>query len=135
VTAYAFRELARRMPASTDSIQARVVGDKIAMRASVNTSEIKGLGAFGAVLGDREPVELIGTIRVVNPGLGEFQVADAKLRGLSIPHGMIPTLIRRVDRGPKRAGVDADAMPLPLPPYVGDIRVANGKITLYKNVR
>jgi hypothetical protein len=26
-------------------------------------------------------------------------------------------------------------MPLPLPPYIGDIRVANGKITLYKNVK
>ena len=33
------------------------------------------------------------------------------------------------------ATVDADALPLPLPAYVGDIRVANGKITLYKNVR
>jgi hypothetical protein len=135
VASYAFRELARRMPASADSIQARVTGEKISMRANVNTSDIKGLGAFGAVLGDREPVELTGTIRVVNPGLGEFQVQDAKLRGLSIPHGMISTLIGRVDRGPKRPGVDADAMPLLLPAYVGDIRVANGKITLYKNVR
>ena len=86
-------------------------------------------------LSERERIELTGTLRVVKPGLGEFQVQDAKLRGLSIPHGMISTLIGRVDRGPRRAGVDADAMPLPLPAYVGDIRVANGKITLYKNVR
>src|SRR3954470_8790541 len=135
VTSYAFRELARRMPASADSIQARVTGEKISMRANVNTADMKGLGAFAAMLGDREPVELTGTIRVVNPGVGEFQVQDAKIRGLSIPHGMISTLIGRVDRGPKRPGVDADAMPLPLPPYVGDIRVANGKITLYKNVK
>jgi hypothetical protein len=135
VASYAFQQLARRLPASADSIQARVADDKLSMRASVNTSDIKGLGPLGAMLGEREPVELTGTIRVVNPGLGEFQVEDAKVRGLSIPRGMISTLIGRVDRGPKRPGVAADAMPLPLPPYVGDIRVANGKITLYKNVR
>ena len=135
VASYAFQQLARRLPGSADSIQARVDGDKMSMRASVNTAEIKGLGALGSMLGEREPVELTGTIRVVKPGLGEFQVQDAKVRGLSIPHGMISTLVGRVDRGPKRSGVDADAMPLPLPAYVGDIRVANGKITLYKNVR
>jgi hypothetical protein len=135
VASYAFQQLARRLPASADSIQARVDNDKLSMRANVNTSDIRGLGPLGAMLGEREPVELTGTIRVVNPGLGEFQVQDAKVRGLSIPRGMISTLIGRVDRGPKRPGVDADAMPLPLPPYVGDIRVANGRITLYKNVR
>jgi hypothetical protein len=47
---------------------------------------------------------------------------------------MISTLIGRFDHGNRPAGVDADALPLPLPAYVGDIRVANGRITLYKNV-
>ena len=135
VTSYAFQQLAQRLPTSADSIEARVDNDKISMRANVNTADIRGLGPLGAVLGDRERVELTGTLRVVHPGLGEFQVQDAKVRGLSIPHAMISTLVGRVDRGAKQPGVDADAMPLPLPPYVGDIRVANGKITLYKNVR
>jgi hypothetical protein len=135
VASYAFRQLARRMPTPADSVEARVLDERLSMRAKVNTSEINGLGALGAMLGEREPVELTGNIRVVNPGLGEFQVRGAKVRGLSLPHGMISALVSRVDRGPKRPGVDADAMPLPLPPYVGDIRVANGKVTLYKNVR
>ena len=42
VASYAFRELAQRMPASADSIQARVAGEKISMRANVNTSDIEG---------------------------------------------------------------------------------------------
>jgi hypothetical protein len=51
---------------------------------------------------------------------------------------MVATLLRRAsqDRGVARpAGIDDDALPLPLPAYIGDIRVANGKVTLYKNVR
>ena len=135
VASYAFKQLAQRLPGSADSVEARVVNERISMRAVVNTSDIRGLGAVGAMLGDREHVELTGTIRVVKPGLGEFQVQEAKIRGLAIPHGMISTLLRSVDRGPKHEGTDSDAMPLPLPAYVGDIRVANGKITLYKNVR
>jgi hypothetical protein len=119
-----------------DSIETRVVGERIAMRAVVKTSELKGaLGALGGMLGDREHVELTGTMRVAKPGLGEFVVEDAKVRGISIPRGMIGTLIKRFDTGASRTGVAENALPLPLPPYVGDIRVANGKITLYKNVQ
>lgn len=134
VASYAFREMAARLP-EADSMAVLVNGDRISMRAVVRTSDIRGIGPLGAMLGDREHVELTGTMRVVRPGLGEFQVQDAKIRGLSIPHGMVGTLIGRFDRGPRREGVSADALPLPLPSYVGDIRVANGRITLYKNVR
>ena len=134
VASFAFRELAKRVPAA-DSIQTRVVGDRITMRAVVKTSELQGIGGVVGLLGDREPVELTGTMRVVHPGLGEFQVQEAKIRGIGIPHGMIGTIIDRFDKSPRRDSVSADALPLPLPLYVGDIRVANGKITLYKNVQ
>lgn len=134
VASFAFRELSKQLPGA-DSMAVRVAGDRISMRAVVRTSEIKGLGSLAAMLGDREHVELTGTMRVVRPGLGEFQVQEARIRGLAIPRGMIGTLIERFERVPKPQGVDPDALPLPLPPYVGDIRVANGKITLYKNVQ
>jgi hypothetical protein len=138
VASFAFKALADRLPGAVDSIETRVVGERIAMRAVVKTSELKGMGALGALggmLGDREHVELTGTMRVVKPGLGEFLVEDAKIRGISIPRGMIGTLVKRFDGGAGRAGASENALPLPLPQYVGDIRVANGKITLYKNVQ
>jgi hypothetical protein len=47
---------------------------------------------------------------------------------------MIPQLVSRMTKGERPAGLSADGLPLPIPHYVGDIRVANGKITLYKNV-
>jgi hypothetical protein len=72
---------------------------------------------------------------VVSAGLAEFQVQQVRIGELPLPRGMIPTLIRRFERGNRPAGLDPDALPLPLPRYVGDIRVANGKITLYKNTQ
>jgi hypothetical protein len=137
VASYVFSALAKQMPPSTDSVQAMVVRDRISMRASIKLADIGGVGQLGplaAMFGDREPVELTGTIHVVRPGLAEFQVQQLKVRELNVPGALIPRLIRQLDHGQRPAGLSDTGLPLPLPPYVGDIRVSNGKITLYKNV-
>jgi hypothetical protein len=137
VASYAFAELAKQLPPSTDSVQAMVNGDQVSMRANVRLADIGGAGALGplsSMFGDRETVQLTGTFRVVKPGLGEFQVQQLKVRNLSVPSGMIPKLVQRLSKGEHVAGMSDAALPLPLPRYVGDIRVANGKITLYKTV-
>lgn len=138
VASYLVNQVTRSMPASADSVQVMVAGDRMAVRANVKLSDVggaAGLGAIGAMLGDREPVEITGTVKVVRPGLGELQATDVKVRGLSLPHGMIATIMQRVSRGPRDPALDANALPVPLPRYIGDIRVADGKITLYKNVQ
>jgi hypothetical protein len=138
VASYVFGALAKTLPASADSVQAMVAGDKVSLRAVVNLSDLGGAGALGplaGMLGNREPVQLTGSLRVVKPGTGEFQIQQAKVGAISVPRSMIATLVKRFGRGARPAGTDADALPLPLPAYIGDIRVANGKITLYKNVQ
>src|ERR1051326_8382408 len=89
-------------------------------------------GADAASYIFRERVQFTGTLRVVKPGLAEFQIQEIKVGAVNLPRGMIAGLIGRFDRGQRPAGLDRDALPLPIPRYVGDIRVANGKITLYK---
>ena len=135
VASYVFRELARQLPPSTDSVQALVEGDRMSMRASIDMSELRGIGPAVGVIGGRERVQFTGTLRVVTTGLAEFQVQQVRIGELPLPRGMIPTLIGRFERGKRPAGLDANALPLPIPRYVGDIRVANGKITLYKNTQ
>jgi hypothetical protein len=137
VASYVVHQLASRLPASTDSVQAMVIGDRVALRANVRLSELGGAGALGplgGMLGDHEPVQFTGALRVIRPGLAEYQIQSVKIRELSVPRGMMAALIRRMDRGERAPGLDAAALPLPIPRYIGDIRVANGKITLYKTV-
>ena len=135
VASYVFREVARQLPPSTDSVQAMVEGDRMSMRASVDMSELRGLGGAIGMLGGRERVQLTGTLRLVSPGLAEFQVQQVRIGELPLPRRMIPSLISRFSRARRPAGLDANALPLPIPSYVGDIRVANGRITLYKNTQ
>ncbi len=135
---YVFRQIARRPVDPSDSLEAIGAGDKISMRANVKLSDLGGLGDLGPILGivrDRERVMLTGTLRMVTPGMAEFQIQEARIRELPLPHAMVSALVKRVERGPHPAGVDADALALPIPRYVGDIRVARGKVTLYKTVQ
>ena len=133
VASYVFRELARQLPPSTDSVVAQVADDRMSMRASIDMSELRGIGPAVGIISGRERVQFTGTLRVVSPGLAEFQVQQVRIGDLPLPRGMIPTLLGRFERRKRPAGLDANALPLPIPRYVGDIRVANGKITLYKN--
>ena len=135
---YVFRQLAHRPVDPSDSLEAMGAGDRISMRASVKLSDLGGLGELGPILGvtgDRERVMLAGTLRMVSSGMAEFQIQEARIRELPLPHAMVSSLVRRVERGSHPTGVDADALPLPIPRHVGDIRVARGKVTLYKTVQ
>lgn len=137
VASYVFLELARVMPSLADSAQAAVIDDRLVIRGSVPLRELGGravLGPFAGLLGDREPVEIGGRLRVTAPGQGELVVTDMKIREFKLPEGIIPRLLRQ--SGIERpAGMHENAIPVRLPQHVGDLRVADGRITLYKNVQ
>ena len=137
VASYVFLSLAKQLPPSTDSLAASVNGDRIGLRASVRLSDLSGAGSVGplaSLFGDRAPVQLTGTLKVIKSGLAEFQVQDLTIRTLTLPRGMIPQILTQLSHAPRPPGVDQDALPMPIPPYVGDVRVSRGQITLYKSV-
>ncbi len=127
--------LTKALPRSMDSIQAAVIGERLYLRARVRIADLGGkaaLGPLAALLGERERVQLGGVLRVVRPGLLEFQVKEAAVRGLALPQGIIPALIKQLARGERPLDVSADGIPIVTPDYIGDVRVAGGRITLYK---
>lgn len=130
---YAVEQLARQLP-SADSIEAAVQGDRLALRATVNLREIGGasfIGPLAGMLGERERMRLSGTVRIVRPGLGEFDVKEAALKDIKIPPAMIPKVMDRITRN-RPEGVSPSALPLRVPDHVGDVRVGGGRVTLYK---
>ncbi|HEX3868277.1 MAG TPA: hypothetical protein VHV78_16045 [Gemmatimonadaceae bacterium] len=137
LASFAFRAISPSVAQDADSVSARVVGESVSLRAVVQTAELRSSGSLGSLsglLGEREPVRLTGTVRVIHPGLAEFIVQSLDVRSVPIPASMIPTLIKYVSRA-RVAGLSENGLPLPIPQYVGDIRVANGKVTLYKSIQ
>jgi hypothetical protein len=135
VASYVFQTVARTIPASADSAEAAVIGDALYVRAVLPVREIAGtgvLGPLGGLLNDRERLQLGGTFRVIRPGLSEFEVREIKLRDFKVPTGAIPRLVQQISRGNRPEGVAPNALAVTTPRSLADVRIANGRVTLYK---
>src|SRR5258705_4340581 len=136
IASYVVQAAGGAFPASSDSVEAAVINDVLYVRAIVPTKDIARSGALGplaALLNEREKVSLGGSFHVIKPGLSEFQLRDVKLREFSVPRGAIPRLIQQITKGKKTPGVADDALAVPTPPSLADVRIANGRVTLYKS--
>jgi hypothetical protein len=136
VASYVFQTVARTIPASADSAEAAVIGDALYVRAVVPIREIAGtgvLGPLGGLLNDRERLQLGGGFRVIRPGLSEFEVREIKLRDFKVPSGAIPRLVQQISRGNRPEGVAPNALAVTTPRSLADVRISNGRVTLYKS--
>jgi hypothetical protein len=136
---YIFLVVAKQLPPSARNVEASIVGDRLYVRSEVDLEDFGGsgqLGALGMLLGSRDSVLLGGTIHTLRPGLAEFQVQEVKLGKLEVPKSLIPRLITQMTHGKNKAsGVSESSLPMVMPAYISDVRIANGKITLYKSVK
>lgn len=136
LASYVFDELAKQLPPSAEQVQAAVIEDRLHVRALVRISDFGGSGVLGplaAMLGDQEPVEFGGTLELVRPGLAQYRVKVLRLRELTVPQRMIPRLLQRIARGSRPPGLADDALPLEVPPFIADVRIGQGRVTLYKS--
>jgi hypothetical protein len=135
---YIFLILAKQLPPSAKNAEAEIVGDRLFVRSEVELKDFggsKNLGPLGMLLGDRDSVRLGGTINVLKPGLGEFLVQEVKIGRLDVPASLIPRLVSQMKRGKQVEGISRNGLPMVMPAYISDVRISNGKITLYKSVR
>ncbi|MEX2109842.1 MAG: hypothetical protein WD802_04505 [Gemmatimonadaceae bacterium] len=136
---YIFLVLAKQLPPSLKKAEAAVVGSRLYVRSEVELKELGGAGALGALatlLGDRDSVTLGGTINMLSPGRGEFLIQEVKIgRSLTLPSALIPRIVTQLKRGRQTAGASANGLPMMMPAYISDVRIADGRITLYKTTR
>jgi hypothetical protein len=107
-------------------------GDRVLLRAMVQLDDISGLGPLRSMLKQRERLETRGTLAIVRSGLAEYRITSARLAEIEVPRPLIPRLLSRTGKLEREPGVSEDGVPFPVPPYIGDVRVARGRVTLYR---
>jgi hypothetical protein len=135
---YIFTVVAKQLPPSAKNAEAAIIGDRLYVRSDVELKDFggaKSLGPLGMLLGDRDSVRFGGTINMLRPGLGEFLVQEVKLGRIDVPNALIPRLLSQMKRGKTVEGISENGLPMVMPPYISDVRISNGRITLYKSVR
>ena len=133
---FIFLSAAHQLPKGAESVSASVQNDELVVRSAVRLSAFgvkKVLGPLAGILGERDTLLLGGHINIVQPGLGEFEVTRLKIGNLTVPSPLIPRLLNEIRKGDRPVGVSANALPMPVPEYISDVRIANGRITVYKN--
>lgn len=138
VASYIFFAVSNRLPASTRDLQAAVIGDELAVRGVVPLRELgvgRVLGPLASFVGESDTVFFSGELSLTQPEVGEYRVTELRLQQFRVPAGLIPRVLRGIDRNDRPAGVAPDALALPVPQYIQDIRVANGVVTLYRSLR
>jgi hypothetical protein len=131
-------EASRHLPAPPEEITTSIRDDKLYVRANIALRELgaeRALGPLAGMLSGRDTVLLGGTMRVLRPGVGEFQIKDVKIGSFPVPSAVIPRLMRSMRRGSMPDSLSGDALPMTLPDYIGDIRISGGRITVYRNTR
>ncbi len=135
LVAWLLDSLSAKLPPPVERPQAAILGDRVYIRSVVRTNDLGGsrsLGPLAALLGDRDTVQFGGTLRVIRPGLAEYRVDEVRVREFSLPKAVIPKLLRQLDPSVRPEGVSPDGVAFTLPRYVGDVRIVNGHVTLYR---
>lgn len=121
--------------AGDTSTQAIVQDGMLYIRTRVRLADLGGkdaLGPLARMFNDTEPVMVAGTLSAVRPGLAQFRLKEVAVRDLKVPRSAVGTLVKRWGPTPRPEGLATDGLPVTLPADVVDLRVADGKITLYK---
>jgi hypothetical protein len=122
---------ARVVPQAVDSVEIRLDGDDVELRARVDTHKVPvSLGPLSSVVRDHEYVEAGGRLIYRRPGLAEWEVKRVRVRGVPVPMSFIDEQIRRF--APRAGG---SVVPVILPSEVTGLRVMPGGVTLYGRSR
>jgi hypothetical protein len=127
----ALSEIARQ----DTSTQAVVQNGMLYIRTRIRLSDIGGkdaLGPLARLFRDSEPLLVGGTVVPVRQGLAQFRLKEVAVRDIEVPRSVVGTLVRRWSPGTRPDSLATDGLPIPLPNDVVDVRLADGKVTLYK---
>lgn len=135
---YLLSLVSRQLPPSATNAQAAVTGNRLYIRSAVewkDFGESRALSSIRMLLGERDSALVGGTIKMIRPGLAEFNVEEMKLGKFDVPAPLVDRIVAEIKKKNQVSGVSANALPVILPSYITDVRIQNGKITLYKSVR
>lgn len=133
--AYVLGSALGEVVARDTATQAVVEGDLLFIRTRIRLADIGGkesLGALARMFNDTEPLLVGGTLTMVRPGLAQFRLKEVAVRELKVPRSAVGTLVKRWGPTPRPDSLATDGLPVKLPADVVDLRLADGKVTLYK---
>lgn len=112
-----------------------IEGDEVRARGRVDLTRlpsVESLGPAARLLRGTPMVEVAGRPSVVAPGTGRVTVTDVRVEGVQLPGPARDALFRQLARSASSLSVEGNSIRFSIPQSVGDLRVAQGNVTVYK---
>jgi hypothetical protein len=137
LAAFAVDSILRKSGAAKAGTEVFVRDDQIYVRGMVSAADLGGpktLGPLSNLVTGKQQMTVRGKLGVLHPGLAQFRVDEIAVGDLKLPSALIPKIVQRVGKKIRDSTVAKDGIPLRVPRELADVRVAKGRITLYKSV-
>lgn len=112
-----------------DSVRVRLSDNRVGFDGSLRTARLPRelLGPLSVAVRSREPITAAGAVRMVEPGMAEWDIDRLSIRDIPLPREAVPRLLARALGDTTRR-----TLPLLLPQVVRDLRVRPEGVTLYR---
>jgi len=135
LASFLVQPFARQLPASAQGAVVAVVDDMVYVKSEIPLEDFGGSAILGPLAGalDRKDTIIIGgNFDLIAPGRAQFRIREVIVGEFSVPRPLVPRLISATRRGLVGDDFTDDGYPVELPPYVGDVRISRGQITVYR---
>lgn len=132
------RSSVQSLPVPVRDPQVAISGDRVSIRGRVSLGEVavaRELGPLAQFLRGEQTVVMTGRPRVERKGEGVLVVEELRVGAADVPAPLIRGVVRQLgaDAGTDAGGREV-SISFSLPPTVGDMRVARGRLTIYRDV-
>ncbi len=130
--------LKSQLPRSASNVQIALDRDQLLVRGVVEVGELAGDGTVGKLLGiamaGRDTLQFGGTVAPLRAGFAQYRIESLRVKGFDVPERVIPLIMRSLRRSNTDSTLADNAIAVRLPRAVADLRINNGRMTLYKAV-
>ena len=81
-----------------DSLRVELQEGKLVVHARLDTRALPpgSLGPFSGMVGEREPLQMGGTVSIERPGIARFKIENISLRGIEFPGPMVNSIAKQM---------------------------------------
>jgi hypothetical protein len=127
---------AQQLPASARGSMVTVVNDMVYVKAEIPLEDFGGeavLGPLAGALDRRDTIVIGGTFDLIDERRAQFRIREVIMGQFSVPRPLVPKLVSMTRRGVVADSmISPDGYPITLPPFVADVRISRGRITVYR---
>jgi len=142
--------LRRGLPASASTLSLAITETELLLRADLARSDFAVDAALRQLLDitldGRDTLDLAGTVELVRPGLAQYRVSRLAIEGFEVPPRFVPVIVgalrgrqeastsaARTRSGADTARLAPDALPIPIPRAIREIRLAERRLVFSRD--